>query len=200
MFQLDVAERLSVCDKCKFVHLQADEESMRGRCFFCSAADHWANSSPIKAARRAESKGMPDETAKGKAKALQEDPGSLQASSLPGSSSLPAPMPLAPSAAPQPSPQVAQVAIPEAASLQASVTQDLVREMAEVLRSLKLKSLRSPWMSTTDPLSGCLGQRAVLDSADVSRGLIDSGATAPLRQGSEDRSCESEGGSAAGSW
>ncbi|CAE7349719.1 RE2 [Symbiodinium sp. CCMP2592] len=40
---------------CQFYHDQ-DEEKMRGRCFCCSAEDHWADSCPVKARLKAEAK------------------------------------------------------------------------------------------------------------------------------------------------
>ena len=43
---------------CQFFHDQ-DEEKMRGRCFCCSAEDHWADSCPVKARLKAEAKAVP---------------------------------------------------------------------------------------------------------------------------------------------
>ena len=43
---------------CQFFHDQ-DEEKMRGRCFCCSAEDHWADSCPVKARLKAEAKAAP---------------------------------------------------------------------------------------------------------------------------------------------
>ena len=51
-------------DKCKFIH-NVDDEAMKGRCFFCSAEDHWVNACPIKAAAKSEARanrqGVPPE-------------------------------------------------------------------------------------------------------------------------------------------
>ena len=47
------AEGCANGDKCRFTH-QVDEEAMKGRCFYCSSENHWANTCPVKAARKAE--------------------------------------------------------------------------------------------------------------------------------------------------
>ncbi|CAE7722591.1 mycC [Symbiodinium sp. CCMP2592] len=51
---------------CQFFHDQ-DEEKMRGRCFSCSAEDHWADSCPVKARLKAEAKAANEDTGDGNA-------------------------------------------------------------------------------------------------------------------------------------
>ena len=60
-------------DKCRFIH-SADESALKGRCFLCSATDHWANSCPVKAARKAEARGGSGGKAKGKGKQSKGGP------------------------------------------------------------------------------------------------------------------------------
>ena len=181
-------------DRCRFVH-DTSEEALRGRCFMCSSDSHWANMCPVKAARKAEarqeaaaSKGQPGQ-AKAKGKGKDKDKGMVVAKSIPDdpvppmpSISRPAPTSNAPESATTQVPQVAQVSHPDVA--QSSAAQDLAREVAEVLRSLKLKALKG--MSVT-PMPGVesfgFDERA-LGNAESPYGLIDSGATAPLRHGS----------------
>ena len=46
---------------CQFHHDQ-DEEKMKGRCFCCSAEDHWADTCPVKARLKAEAKAASEES------------------------------------------------------------------------------------------------------------------------------------------
>ena len=88
-----------------------------------------------------------------------------------------------PPAEPQAPPQVAQLAASDAGA--GDATQELAREMAEVLRSLRMKGLKAPGQSELNPGGGIAPSHlsAVKVDDEVTHGVVDSGATAPLRQG-----------------
>ena len=165
---------------------------MRGRCFFCSADSHWANGCPVKLARKQDAKaaavtGLREAKAKGKGKPTTKGAPSLKAvqedeAPTPAASSVSA-VPIA--AAVSHVPQLAQVGLPQGQP--GNATQDLAREMVEVLRSLKLKGLEAPQELavagfTHEGSQGPFATSHVVPASDF--GLIDSGATSPLRQGS----------------
>ncbi|CAE7769388.1 unnamed protein product [Symbiodinium sp. CCMP2592] len=114
---------------CQFYHDQ-DEDKMRGRCFCCSAEDHWADSCPVKARLKAE------------AKVATVDPQTAPAGTANDQ---------------------AEAAAPSQGDGNAAIN----AEILSVLRSIKTKALRLSAVSNP-----------------TGYGLLDSGASASLRQAS----------------
>ena len=167
--------------RCTFGH-DMEAEALQGRCFYCSSAEHWANSCPIKLAHKAEEKaqagGSVVEKAggkepKGKGKGYGGKTGSrvknLGAEETP---SVPPPPKVAATAvgSNDPTSALASKAGPTLGPSQAQ----LVQEATEVLRSLRLKKVTGPGGDShvVRQVVSCQGF-----------GLIDSGATSALRQG-----------------
>ena len=169
--------------RCRFVH-DKETEALKGRCFFCSSKSHWANSCPIKLAEKQEDqakspnrpKPPPGGKAEGKGKASAKGQLGMRVLDAPGSSED------LPGASATSEPAVAKTVIVEAPSS----TQELAKEVTEVLRSLRLRKIalldhsldHSPPMPRVSTLPTGIGQ-------GPSFGLIDSGATAALRTGSQ---------------
>ena len=153
-------------DKCRFVH-NLDETAMKERCFVCSAEGHWANQCPFKQGHGPDAK---SEVAEGVA--APKD-GKARGKGKPSGKGVPNPKMKAvegPNASGGLASSVPPV--PDAtAGAEPSATAELAKEMSEVLKSLRLK----------------LGiSQMVVVVGDSEFGLIDSGATAALRQGSKE--------------
>ncbi|OLP95354.1 hypothetical protein AK812_SmicGene22530 [Symbiodinium microadriaticum] len=160
-------------NSCQFFHDQS-EEKMKGRCFSCSAEDHWADTCPVKARLKAEAKAAAEESPsgnpkspksssdgspKGKGKGKKEGKGKGDKQVAKPKVRAADPQKPPPSSEEQPSP-----GIPNADNSTAAIN----AEILNVLRSIKTKSFRV---------------RVVND--ETGYGLLDSGASAALRQGTQ---------------
>ena len=159
-----------------------EAEALQGRCFYCSSPEHWANSCPIKLAHKAEEKaqagGSIAEKAggkepKGKGKGNGGKTGSrvknLGAEETPSAP----PLPKVAATAVGSNDPTSALASKAGPTLGPSQVQ-LVQEATEVLRSLRLKKVTGPGGDShvVRQVVSCQGF-----------GLIDSGATSALRQG-----------------
>ena len=158
--------------KCRFVH-DMEAEALKGRCFACSAKDHWANNCPVKQAERqgdlspSKAKGFPARKGEGKGKS------SAGVKALDGSPPSTVDPPSASSTEPPASSNKAVILD------NSTTTADLAREVTEVLRSPRLKKIgdvqaelvRYSLQSLPPPQEG------------LSHGLVDSGATTAVRTG-----------------
>ncbi|CAE7937584.1 unnamed protein product [Symbiodinium sp. KB8] len=158
---------------CQFFHDQS-EEKMKGRCFSCSAEDHWADTCRVKARLKAEAKAAAEESPsgnpkspksssdgspKGKGKGKKEGKGKGDKQIAKPKIRAADPQKPPPSSEEQPSPGTPNAETSTAASN---------AEILNVLRSIKTKSFRV---------------RVVND--ETGYGLLDSGASAALRQGTQ---------------
>ena len=120
--------------KCRFVH-DMEAEALKGRCFACSAKDHWANNCPVKQAERqgdpsqGKAKGFPARKGEGKGKST------AGVKALDGSSQSTLEPPNVSSTEPPASSNKAVILD------NSTPTADLAREVTEVLRSLRLKKI-----------------------------------------------------------
>ena len=166
--------------KCRFLH-DKETELLKGRCFFCSAKSHWANVCPIKAAEKQE------ESAKASPKAKSQATGKGKAGGKghPGvralESSSPADEPVS-SEQPAPSDNARAKSIVVDTP---NPTQELAKEVTEVLRSLRLRKLEVVGPALSVPSSVRVSSLPQSLAEGASHGLIDSGATAALRTGSQ---------------
>ena len=155
--------------KCRFVH-DMEAEALKGRCFACSAKDHWANNCPVKQAERQADAPV------GKAKGNRKGEGKGKTSSVKTLDHTSQPVTETPSASSnEPSAPSNKAIILEAPN----PTNELAREVTEVLRFLRLKKIGSVQTA---------GDGHRLQSLPASRdspsfGLVDSGATVAARTG-----------------
>ena len=158
--------------KCRFVH-DMETEALKGRCFACSAKDHWANNCPVKQAERqgdsppGKAKGHSARKGEGKGKASVGlkalDSGLPSAVETPGVGS-------AESSAPNNKTMILETENPAT---------ELAPEVTEVLRSLRLKKIGSVRAESEEYRIQSLPE----PQAVLSYGLVDSGATTAVRTG-----------------
>ena len=170
--------------KCRFLH-DKETELLKGRCFFCSAKSHWANACPIKAAEKQEESSKASPKAKSQATGRAEGKGKAGGKGNPGvralESSNPAEEPTS-SEQPAPSDNVRAKSIVVDAP---NPTQELAKEVTEVLRSLRLRKLEVVGPAHSVPSSVRVSSLPQSLAEGAAHGLIDSGATAALRTGSQ---------------
>ena len=158
--------------KCRFVH-DMETEALKGRCFACSAKDHWANNCPVKQAERqgeappGKAKGHSAHKGEGKGKAsvgLKALDSSLpSAVETPGVGSTDSP-------APNNKTMILETGNPAT---------ELAREVTEVLRSLRLKKIGSVRAESEEYRIQSMPEPQTV----LSYGLVDSGATTAVRTG-----------------
>ena len=169
--------------RCRFFH-DKETEDLKGRCFSCSAKDHWANTCPVKAAEKQEEQAKAPSKHKGSG-GKSEGKGKAGAKGQSGVRSLDH------SSFVESSPSVPHNASSDSAQAKTIVvdppnpTQELAKEVTEVLRSLRLRKLEvvSP-ASSESPLARVSSFPLGLGEG-AGYGLLDSGATAALRTGSQ---------------
>ena len=158
--------------KCRFVH-NMETEALKGRCFACSAKDHWANNCPVKQAERqgdsppGKAKGHSARKGEGKGKASVGlkalDSGLPSVVETPGVGSTE-------SSAPNHKTMILETENPAT---------ELAREVTEVLRSLRLKKLGYVRSKSKEYRIQSMPE----PQAVLSYGLVDSGATTAVRTG-----------------
>ena len=169
---------------------------MQGRCFYCSSPEHWANACPVKLAHKAEDKAqghqqLLDPASAKEAKGKGRGRGSAKAGAKAKTFEIEATQPATPKVAAAGSQAVEGAPVPDGGgrpALGPSQAQ-LVHEATEVLRSLRLKKVMDP---------GSMVHRVRQLSDSEGYGLVDSGATSALRQGTPSeiaRTCPGAAGS-----
>ena len=135
--------------KCRFAH-DKDTEELKDRCFCCSAKDHWANTCPVQAAEKLEEQAKAPSKHKGLG-GKSEGTGKAGAKGQSGVRSLDA------SSFVEASPSAPHNASPDSAQAKTIVvdppnpTQELAKEVTEVLRSLRLRKLEVVSPASSEP-------------------------------------------------
>ena len=169
--------------KCRFVH-DMETEALKGRCFACSAKDHWANNCPVRQAeRQAEVSGASPPFEKARSGVPRKGGGKGK-----GGSSVKSVDSAVPGQGDSQSNPSSEAPVSGAKALivdSPNPTQELAKEVTEVLRSLRLKKLGVVGSVCSGLLPARLSSLPQNVAARAVYGLIDSGATSALRTGSE---------------